>query len=445
MLRSKIQQFIKIHRLIDPGDRVLVAYSGGADSTCLLLILHELYPNVAAVYVNHHLRGVESKREEEFVHKFCARHKIPLFVETMRWSKKPSDLEQAARKRRYRHLSKVAAEEGFDRIALAHHKNDVAETFLLNLIRGTGPKGLEGLHPRRGIYIRPLLECTREEILEYLKERRIPFFTDTSNKNLHFRRNRLRHEIIPSIEKNLNPQFQHSLLRTANWIYEQNSLLAELLRPYKSLLVKKKNSWELNLVKWLKLPATLQKPVLQMVLKEISPDLKIQSRTLLSLLSAIRDQQELELPGVLKMRPSGQTVSFVTKTQTIGLCEVDVPRIGSYNFTPAGASLDFSIASKDSFDPSPMVAYVDADQASFPLYIRNWKKGDSFQPLGMTGRKKLSDYWIDKKVPRHLRKTLPLVYKDDDLVWMAGYHVDHRYRVTPATTRLLRIELKKDA
>lgn len=445
MLPQKIHKFIQAHHLIDPQEKVLVAYSGGADSTCLLLVLTELYENVAAVYVNHQLRGTESAKEAAFVRKFCEDRKITIYFETIHWNKRPSDLEQAARKRRYRHLAKVAAEYDFQKVALAHHRDDVVETFLLHLVRGSGPKGLEGLRPQRGLYIRPMLVCTRREILAFLKKRRISYFTDTSNRDLYFRRNRLRHKLIPYIEKHFNPAFQQSIQETAKWIHEQNQLLLELLQPYREFLTKEKNGWTFERQKWLQLPPVLRKAVLKMILEEISPERKIQSRTLLSLVKAMQENRQMELPGFMRMEPSEESVRFTRKQSSIGLTEVDVPFPGEYHFGPGNARLSFSFTTKAAFHPAPGIAYLDADKASFPLYIRNWKKGDSFQPLGMTGRKKLSDYWIDGKVPRELRKTIPLVFKDDDLIWMAGYQIHEQYKVSTSTKRLLRIELKKDA
>src|SRR5437867_1645653 len=136
-LTEKVSEFIERHSLIAPGQRVVVGFSGGPDSICLLLILRELFKDSAAVYVNHNLRGQESKKEEQFVHRFCEERNIPLFVESLQWKTIPGNLEEAARRKRYLHYSKVAAENGFDRVALGHQKDDVAETFLFRLIRGS--------------------------------------------------------------------------------------------------------------------------------------------------------------------------------------------------------------------------------------------------------------------------------------------------------------------
>ncbi|HEY4492256.1 MAG TPA: tRNA lysidine(34) synthetase TilS, partial [Acidobacteriota bacterium] len=205
MLPTKVKQFIKNHELLRKQDRVLVAYSGGPDSTCLLLVLRELRHDVSAIYVNHRLRGDESEQEERFVRNFCSAHNISLFVEQMQWKKKPANMEEAARKKRYRYFAKVAAAHGFTKVALAHNQNDAVETFLLRLLRGSGPAGLAGLNPRRGMYVRPLLSCTREEVLHCLKQKNAGWFQDTSNLTLQFKRNRIRNELIPYLEQSFNP------------------------------------------------------------------------------------------------------------------------------------------------------------------------------------------------------------------------------------------------
>jgi tRNA(Ile)-lysidine synthase len=448
MIETKIKQSIKKNCLIEPEDRVLVAYSGGADSTALLTLLQSLYRDnrIAAVYVNHQLRGKESREEEEFVRLFCNNRNIPLFVETIQWKKRPSDLEQAARKRRYRHFAKVAREQGFQKIALAHHRDDVVETFLLHLIRGSGPRGLGGLHPKRDIYIRPMLDCTRKEVLAYLKRHRIRFFTDTSNFKLDFARNNIRHRFIPLIEEELNPQFSTAIYRTSQWIAEQNRLLLKLLEPYKTLIKKQtQNSWSVNRSEWEKMDPDLQKAFLRLILPEMDPNLQLNSKSLQNLVQSIQETRAMELPGYLKVQNLKDSILFLKKNRTIGLTELDVPFPGTYRFAPGNATLSFSITSTTDYHPAPNVAYLDAQRASFPLYIRNWKKGDSFRPLGMKGRKKLSDFLIDKKVPKQIRKMIPLVYKDDDLIWLAGYQIHHDYRVTPGTSKLLRIELQEDA
>ena len=446
MIERKIKQFIKRNSLIHQGDPILVAYSGGPDSTALLTVLKSLYDNdVAAVYVNHHLRGKESEEEEKFVRTFCKTRNISLFVETIQWKKRPSNLEEAARKRRYRHFAKVAHEKGFQKIALAHHRDDSVETFLLHLIRGSGPRGLGGLRPKRDIYIRPMLDCTHKEVLAYLKQHRIRFFTDTSNRNLDFTRNRIRHRLIPLIEKELNPQFSTAVYHTSHWIEEQNRLVMNLLQSFKHL-IKNQNldTWVLNRPDWEKMDPDLQKAFLKVILQEMDPDLRLRSKNLQSLVRSMNDRQTIELPGFLKVQHSRNSIQFLKKNQRIGLVEMDVPSPGKYRFPPGNAILSFSVTSTGDYHPAPNVAYLDARRASFPLYIRNWKKGDSFRPLGMKGHKKLSDFLIDKKVPKETRKMIPLVYKDDDLVWLAGYQIHHDYRVTEETNQLLRIELQKD-
>jgi tRNA(Ile)-lysidine synthase len=163
------------------------------------------------------------------------------------------------------------------------------------------------------------------------------------------------------------------------------------------------------------------------------------------LLNAIQAGRIMELPGYLLVRCTKSFAIFETKQKRTGIVEVDVPSAGVYPFQAGHVTLSFSTGKPDQFQPTDEVAFLDADRAPFPLYIRNWKKGDFFRPLGMKGHKKLSDYLIDRKVPRQSRKRIPLVFKDDDLIWVAGHQIHHNYRVTPSTRKLLRIELRTDA
>jgi len=445
LLTDNVRQFILKHGLLLPGERLLVAFSGGPDSACALLVLREIWGEVAAVYVNHQLRGEESVQEEEFVRRFCADRGIPLFCERITWARRPSNLEEEARKRRYRHLEKVAREQGYKKIALAHHQDDVVETFLLRLIRGTGPTGLAGPAIRRGRFIRPLLECSRQEILDYLSLSGNAYFQDASNLEPYQQRNRLRNELIPYIKKNFNPGFAENVLRASRWIGEQNELLDALMEPYDRLIARVGDRLHISGNEFVALPQPVQKRLLRRALTMADPAFHATSSTLERLLTAIYHQKSMELPGFLMVESTTNLIVLTRKPGAPGYCEIDVPGPGSYEFPPGKAVLCFTIET----DPknvrfTPEIACLDADTASFPLYIRNWKRGDSFTPLGMAGKKKLSDFFIDQKVPREQRKRIPLVLKDDHLLWVAGCQIDNQARITERTRTVLKIELRKE-
>jgi tRNA(Ile)-lysidine synthase len=445
MLIEKVQRYVEEKSLFSSGDRILIAYSGGPDSTCLLDILRRMHATTAAVYINHQLRGDESTQEEDFVRKFCADHQIPLYVERLHWSKVPSNLEEASRKKRYRHISKVARAEGFDKVGLAHHREDVAETLLLRLLRGSGARGLAAMKPRRGIYIRPLMGCSKREILDYLDSHQLPFFTDTSNRDFRFQRNRIRLELLPYLEKNFNRAAGNHLFHSALWLHEQQELLTELLEPYmSSVLEEEGDELRIDRKSFLRLSGPLQKVMLQEAFRRLDPSFRTSSSLLDRALETIQKKEVLELPGFLMIESQGDFIRFPSKSGEIGYFEVDVSGAGSYSFQPGNAVLHFSISDQLELPKIPTIAVLDAEKAQFPLLIRNWKKADYFQPLGMPGRKKLSDYWIDCKVPRWARKRIPLVFKDDELVWVAGFHIDHRYRITDQTRKVMRIELQKE-
>jgi tRNA(Ile)-lysidine synthase len=436
MLTKRVQNFIQQHALIHPNDKITVAFSGGPDSACLLHLLKELYPQTEAIYVNHNLRQ-DSEQEEKFVREFCEQHKIRLYVEQIRWKEKPSNIEETARKKRYRHFEKVAKESGFTKIALAHHRDDLIETILLRLIRGTGPRGLIAMQPIRGIYIRPLLDATRSEIHQYLVERSLPSYSDPTNVDRNFDRNKIRHNLLPYIESNFNPKVRDALLRFANWSEEQNKLIEELIQPYLALIT----DTGIPRRQFLQLSVPLQKELIRRALLNADPSFRINSRVIEAILRTIQASTKLELPGYLMVECSQERIQFLTKTSRTGFLEIDVTGAGDYQFPPAKTFLRFSIVKKADLPGLRHFAFVDAEKASFPLTIRNWKKGDSFQPLRMKGHKKLSDFWIDRKVPQAKRKNIPLVLKDDHLVWIAGHEIDDRFKVTSETRKILKIEL----
>lgn len=437
-----VERFIREQRLLKPGERVLVAYSGGPDSTALLLILQDLGYRVSLAYVNHGLRGDESEREERFVREFCRQHKIPLFVEHLTWKQRPSNLEEQARKKRYRHLAKVAREHGFRKVALGHHRDDAVETFLLRLLRGSGPRGLSSIPAKRGEYVRPLLDCPRSEILLYLDQKQAPCFQDTSNKDLTLQRNRIRHEILPLLEKHFNPELKAALHRTSRWILEQNRLLDQLMKPHLKLIQTRKNTVRINKSKYLLLPAPLQKALLHAAFEKMDPALRVSSRTRETVLKMVKKSKNLELPGFLMVESTRDWIQVRLKTGPVGFFELDIPGAGIYFFPPGGVHLKFTPSRKISFEKRTDAAFLDAGRVSFPLLVRNWKKGDTFRPLGMKGHKKLSDFLIDRKVPKAERKRIPLVFKEEELVWVAGHQISDDFRVTDATRRVLRIELK---
>ena len=439
MLIRRVQNFIQQHALIKPQDRIAVAYSGGPDSTSLLLILRKLYPDTAAIYVNHNLRQ-DSEDEEKFVRQFCAKHTIELHVEQMHWKKRPAGLEEEARKRRYRHFEKVAKQVGFSRIALAHHQDDLVETFLLRLLRGTGPRGLPGITSSRGKYIRPLLCLSRVEIEQFLADQCVETYSDPSNKSLQFQRNRVRRELLPYLESQFNPAVRAAILRSAAWLEEQNSLIDELTQPLTKHIFEDKQGVSVDKKIFLESSLPVQKELIRKALIKADPSFRTSSGTFRNILKAIETSSNVELTGFLMVQCTPERIHFSQKTGQAGFLEIDVTGTGIYPFPPAKTSLKFSVIENKGLSFSRHIAFLDAEKAAFPLTIRNWKKGDSFHPLGMKGTKKLSDFWIDRKVARTKRKKIPLIFKDDHLVCISGFEIDEDFKVTPKTRRVLKIE-----
>jgi tRNA(Ile)-lysidine synthase len=253
----------------------------------------------------------------------------------------------------------------------------------------------------------------------------------------NFGRNKIRHDLLPYIESNFNPKFRSALLRFADWSEEQNKLINELIQPYLALITDNC----IQKQRFLQLSIPLQKELIRRALLQADPSFRINSRVIKAILRTIQASTKMELPGYLVVECSQERIQFLQKTSRTGFQEIDVTGAGDYHFPPANTSLKFCVVKKAKLPTLRSFAFVDAEKASFPLTIRNWKKGDSFQPLGMKGRKKLSDFWIDRKVPQSKRKNIPLVLKDDQIVWIAGHEIDDRFKVTSKTSKILRIEL----
>ncbi|HEY4491561.1 MAG TPA: tRNA lysidine(34) synthetase TilS, partial [Acidobacteriota bacterium] len=220
---------------------------------------------------------------------------------------------------------------------------------------------------------------------------------------------------------------------------------AELLKPFQKRIGVKSGRIFLSRKFYLRWSLPLRKAVLRMALQKVDPSLKLSSRLIAQIDKAIENSTSVELPGFLILKPDARTdrIEFSIKPERTGYVEVDVPHEGIFSYPAAQAKLKFSVRDNNRFSTDRSAAYLDAAKVAFPLHIRNWKRGDSFQPLGMKGHKKLSDFWIDRKVPRHERKRIPLIFQEEDLVWVAGYEIDHNYRVTENTKKVLCIKLLK--
>ena len=377
--------------------KVVVALSGGSDSVAMLCVLKELGYELICAHCNFHLRGKESERDEEFVRKLCDKLDIPLHVvpfDTKAYSRSHKiSIEMAARELRYEYFEHLRNELNADAVCVAHHKDDLAETVLINLIRGTGINGLAGIKPKNGNVVRPLLCLSREEILSYLNERNQTFVTDSSNLVDNVVRNKLRLNIIPML-KDINPAFVDNVVRTADNIRESlnDSDENELFR----LL----NGFGFN------------------------------------------GKQVRQIAGTSesgRMYSSGKFDLLVDRDTYIIRKHINESPVDLGSLKIEEAEIDSSFVVPKSKD----VAYVDADLVAQPMTMRRIQTGDKFVPFGMKGKKLLSDFLTDIKMPL-LDKQNQLVVVDAEgrIVWVVNQRTDNRFRVTDKTKRVL--ILRKD-
>ena len=420
-MKEKIRRYIQTNHIFSQDGLVLVGVSGGADSVALLLLLQELNYKIQALHCNFHLRGEESDRDEKFVSDLCRQKDIPLLIKHFN-TKEYADqhnvsIEMAARDLRYNWFYEVMAATKAQCFAVAHHKNDQAETLLLNLVRGTGIRGLAGMYPLRNKIARPLLCVTKEEVLYYLSLIQQDFVTDSTNQERGATRNRIRLDIMPQLAE-INPNIINTLSDTCSVIsssipFYQKGIEDEL----KKVTI---NDAELDITKlqesgneavliyeWLK-----EKGFTNSQFNEITESLNStsgriwESRTY----RILKDRNKLILQGKDK------------QPENITVVQEQVEKI-----TETG----------------PHLAYFDKDKLTAPITFRTPKEGDWFIPYGMRGKKLISDYLTDIKATRFEKENQMLALCGEDIIWVVGHRSDNRYRVEEKTCQIIRLRIER--
>ena len=424
---SKVKDYIKKYKLLSLSDLYIVALSGGADSVALLLLLDEMGYKVHALHCNFHLRGEESDRDERFCEDLCLKKNIPfhrihfdtlMYAETHKMS-----VEMAARELRYRYFEQLRKDIGAEGICVAHHQDDTVETVLLNLVRGTGLRGLTGIQPRNGAILRPLLCVTRTEIEAYLATKQQDYVTDSTNLETDFVRNKIRLQVVPLLRQ-LNPAVSENIVRTAEHLTEAQKVLDTVVDTYKGsnqldlCALQQVGSAEYIVFEWLKQYGFNGSQVQQVISAETG-----------SIFSSPTGYEVLKDRGRLLVEPT-----------IMAFTPIRIPEEGTY-VLPDDRRLNVRrsnpFVSKDSHE-----ATLDARQVRFPLTVRRVEEGDWMIPYGMTGRKLLSDLMTDLKMSLFdRRRQLVVVDAQGAVVWAIGLRTDHRCRVTDATQEVIAIKI----
>ncbi|OGW67977.1 MAG: tRNA lysidine(34) synthetase TilS [Nitrospirae bacterium RIFCSPLOWO2_01_FULL_62_17] len=470
-VRHKLERHVaasaRARKLFAAGDHVLVAVSGGPDSVALLSALSSLARSqrltLSACHLNYGLRGEESEEDAQFVSRLCAELGVPLTCERIDLSRaagvrKGTSLQARARDARYAALQRTAAARGASKIALGHTADDQAETLVMWMLRGSGAAGLGGIRPvRDGLYVRPLLDVSRTEVLAYLKAKGRAFRTDSSNARPVYLRNRIRHELVPLL-KQFNPSVVDALTRQAAIVRDEDLCLEQWTSEWVARHVHPDEDRSLAVPRaaLLELPVALQRRVIRRVMQQaaggpygstfgsaeavLEKIVRGRSGSSLALRGArvARGYDRISFsPGSETGRSDGSPVPDQAVIVNLGIPSAVV-------WPPTGQVIRARISQTPDAQAAAgrQVAHFDAERFTPRLAIRSWKAGDVFHPQGMGGRrKKIQDFFCDIKLPRGQRAGVPLLVAPEGILWVVGYRTDHRFRVTPSTKRVVTVEI----
>jgi tRNA(Ile)-lysidine synthase len=454
---GKVGGTIEKYGLIEKGDRVLVGFSGGTDSVAMLHILHQLQKklefSMAAVYINHNIRPRAAKKEARFCEDFCREYSIPFSCEEIDIPKLTKDekagIEETARIHRYRTLERLAAEQDFSRIAVGHHRDDRAETILFNLLRGSGRMGLAGIPPRRGKVIRPLYDLRRLEIADYLEDNSLKFMIDRSNRSRKFVRNRIRHRIIPLMQKEITGAAVDNIVRYSEILADEEKYLSEMTSDLIKKLVTTTPGGKirLDLNKKFQYDEWLKRRLVFGILANAG-FIDIEFAEVDKIVKLIDDgrQTRLSLREGYLAEVAGDSMYLYRPGPAIDKYEVTVP--GRCRLDHPQVWIDFEYVDnkevKEISTSDSRIAFIDAEELQGTLYLSRLMRGARFHPYGRPGSKKAGDFLTDRKYPRPLRDELPVLYDQKGIVWLAGLEIDHRVQIHDETRKIIKIEIGKD-
>lgn len=457
-MEKKVLKNIIDHKMVEPGNTVLAAVSGGPDSMAMLMCLVNLRERLGCrlviAHVNHGVRGELADRDQRFVEEAAAKLNIPyhtINVDMVTYGKELGiSSEEAGRLLRYDFFRKVLEGYGKGRIAVAHNMNDQAETVLFRIMRGTGIDGIKGMSFSQDDIIRPLLNITRDEIESYIRENGIDTVEDHTNLQTVYTRNRIRLELLPYIMENFNPNIIEGLFRMSLLASEDSLIIEEAVeKKYNSLV---KNKTHNSIIFSGSLFMSESHPIRRRLIRKAVLGIKgtlhgIEEKHISSVLELFqngRTGSSLDLPGEVVARVSYDEYSIEkARSPRKVLPEIEIV-LGDNWISEWGIIITVENMDKSYLDRREKSSItIDGDKLEGTLFLRQRRDGDRFSPIGLNGSKKLKDYFIDKKVPRNQRDTIPLISDSKGIVWVAGYSADKRVAVDKSTINHLRLTINK--
>ncbi len=439
---ARVRDFLVALDVAD--ERVLVAVSGGPDSMALLDILCRLGASVAVGHVHHGLR-VESDEEAEFVRRRAQQYGVAYYQRNVdvrgRMGEQGESLETAARELRRVALREMATEAGAPYIATGHHADDQAETVLMRLLRGAGTRGLAGIPPCNEEYIRPLLQVWRSEIDAYLRDNNLPYRLDASNASPEHLRNRLRHQLLPLLEADYAPRLRERLAHLADIARADNAALEQWAATCYQQYAQP-TPGGISLPHPLQeLPEAVVRRIWLQALAAVRGDASDIGYHHLLAITALKLGEETHLPGAI-VRYEYDRLAFLRPETDIEMENCVLPVPGVVELPSIGVILNTELLAQWSGFPGGDATLVDADAIVGELTVRSWCAGDRYQPLGAPGTRKLQDIFVDAQLPRRLRARVPVVCDEEGIVWLAGYRLADRVKVSRKTDKGLLIKIE---
>jgi tRNA(Ile)-lysidine synthase len=466
-LLARVRRTIAEYHLARPDTRVVAAVSGGSDSIALVHLLHELHRAgdlrlVGLVHFNHQLRDA-ADADERFVRAAAEGLALPVFTERdgvrARATREKRSIEDAARAARYECFDRARVHFNADAIAVGHTRDDQAETFLLRLLRGAGPRGLGGMHPRNRHIIRPLLDCLRDELRVWLRDRTVPFVEDETNTDVSIPRNRIRADLIPLLKSHFNPAIVDVLAGEADLAREAWETIEASANEIEGRIVKPTtNGFAIDLSGAIAVPPALRRVVLWRTMTRVASGRPVGFEHVAAAMRLMDSDgpRRLDAPGhrLERIGPNvvltGRPPASLAGSSNLFRYLLSIP--GEVELAEAGCVMSAEIAAADAearqndarvLSGRGNVAIVRRDLCQGSLAVRNRRPGDRFQPPGLGGRKKLQDFFVDRKIRRDDRDRVPIVVDEADrIVWVAGYGIDEAFQVTDPGQTVLTLRLR---
>lgn len=438
---KKFEKYYQKNELFAKTDQILLTVSGGRDSVAMVNLFHQTKLNFGIAHCNFKLRGKEADKDEKFVKDLAKKLNVPFYTVLFNTHEFADEnkisTQMAARELRYSWFEEIRTKNNYQFIATAHHKNDVAETLLINLTKGTGLSGLHGIAVKNGKIIRPLLCFNRNEINEFVESNKIKFREDKSNAETNYVRNKIRHNIIPELEK-INPSFIETIFKETQQFEELEQLLeTKVNEDKKKCFLVQHGNIEADI------PKLIQLNPLKTYLFYFLKPYGFNADEVIDVINSLKRQSGKKFLSSTHQLIKDRNKLIISTLQKEEKKEFSIEKLQDFSQLPFQLKAEILLKKKlKLIKKEKNYAYLDADKIKFPFTIRKWKTGDKFKPFGMKGVKKLSDFFIDEKFSLLEKENIWLLLSNNKIVWVVGHRMDDDFKLTEKTQQILQLQVQ---